>query len=102
MPAPRALTGGRWKTCKKALSTAISRKSAEAVWRPRPGPPFSDVTQVVCLVVPAAACGGDGRILPAADGAVGHDWRGRPAGARGISRDPDRAPLPRDPDQHGF
>src|SRR3984893_2949191 len=32
MPAPRASTGARWKTCKKALSTAISPRSAKAEW----------------------------------------------------------------------
>src|SRR5207302_8953279 len=33
MPARRTSTGARWKTCKKALSTAISPRSAEAIWR---------------------------------------------------------------------
>src|SRR6202790_4855159 len=32
MPAPRASIGVRWKACKKALSTAISPRSADAVW----------------------------------------------------------------------
>ena len=32
MPAPRASIGARWKTCKKASSTAISPRSADAVW----------------------------------------------------------------------
>src|SRR5215207_2079164 len=36
MPAPRTSTGVRWKTCKKALSTAISPRFAEAIWRLTP------------------------------------------------------------------
>src|SRR6478609_8830547 len=32
MRALRTSTGARWKTCKKASSTAISPRSAEAVW----------------------------------------------------------------------
>src|SRR5262249_10213172 len=35
MPVPRASTGAKWRTCKKVLSTAISPKSAEAIWCPR-------------------------------------------------------------------
>src|SRR5947209_1399295 len=37
MRARRTSTGARWKTCKKALSTAISPRSAEAIWRLLPG-----------------------------------------------------------------
>src|SRR3954453_13936285 len=37
MRVRRTSTGARWKTCKKALSTAISRRSAEAIWRLSPG-----------------------------------------------------------------
>src|SRR5881628_3468998 len=37
MRARRTSTGARWKTCKKALSTAISPRSAEAIWRLSPG-----------------------------------------------------------------
>src|SRR5437899_3373011 len=37
MRAQRMSTGARWKTCKKALSTAISPRSAEAIWRLSPG-----------------------------------------------------------------
>src|SRR3954468_19315569 len=37
MRVRRTSTGARWKTCKKALSTAISPRSAEAIWRLSPG-----------------------------------------------------------------
>src|SRR5206468_8768022 len=37
MRARRTSTVARWKTCKKALSTAISPRSAEAIWRLSPG-----------------------------------------------------------------
>src|SRR6185295_11648258 len=37
MRVPRTSTGDRWKPCKKALSTAISPRSAEAIWPLSPG-----------------------------------------------------------------
>src|SRR6266849_8717097 len=102
MRGPRASTGARWKTCKKALSTAISLKSADAIWCPgvRAGAPSLDVASYLCLAVLVAACGGDNGVLCAADGAIGRHGRRGPAGARRLSRDSRGAALPRDPDQH--
>src|SRR5829696_7156945 len=50
--------------------------------------------------MPAAACGGDGGIFPAADGAARCDRSGGAAGPCGLSGNPDRAALSRDPYQH--
>src|ERR1700730_5335459 len=56
---------------------------------------FFHVAQTLRLVVPAAACRGDGSILSAADGAAGGDRPGGPTGARQQSGGSD--PIPPTP-----
>src|SRR5438552_11000264 len=68
MPARRMSTGARWKTCKKALSTAISPRSAEAIWRLSPGRylPMSHRSFVWLCLLPLAVVTAAFFLLPMA------------------------------------
>src|SRR6185437_1465827 len=91
----------RWKTRKKRSSTAIWPRFTDAIWRLWLGASHHHVASILCLAVSAAARRGDGGVLSVADGAAGCRGRRRAARIDRISRDPDRAALPRDPDQYG-
>ncbi len=96
----KSVDWGEMENVQKPSSTAISPRSAEAIWCPSRGAilPMSQKSFIwLCL---SAACGRDHGILPVADGAAGGRGRGRSARARRLSRHPDGRPLSRDADQH--
>src|SRR5438874_2191832 len=66
MPARRMSIGDRWKTCKKASSTAISPRSAEAIWRLSPGRylPMSHRSFVWLCLLPLAVVTAAFFVLP--------------------------------------